>query len=160
MGIFSIFQRKKQSVSGHILTDADREDAQEIRSLKQKIKKLDLEADVLELESEISEYYADDFADDPQNMVMELLQKAILSKSPELSSLLGGQLPQTAENLQQTISKELSEDEIRLYFGSMTKKQRKAVKKMKESDLSKVIKEKIPAISDKSLELCLKVARE
>lgn len=145
----------------------------ELRIKKKKIKDLDFDIEIARREYILREkynYYSDDELDEPDQptdslnnpdaLVMNLLNKVLAGKVANVTQ------PSPAptildENPQSAGETDLSEQDIRTFFHTnLTAPQRVYAKNMPDDELKKIIKSKIPNISEKTLDLCCKVAKE
>ena len=157
MGVFNWFKKKK-STNAYTFSDDDRNFSAKMRKIKAETKQIELQCQLEEAKADLEELRESLFESDeeednkPQTadaMIMTLLMKAINGT--------GSSPPNTIHSVSD--HQNYSDEQITSVIQRLSKSDLKKLKKINDSDLSNVIRFKVPDINDLALNRAIALIR-
>jgi hypothetical protein len=157
MGVFSWFKKKKTTTKREF-DQEQYELSAEVRRKRAFLRRLELDLEIEQAKQDLlsmkQEFAQDMGLDTPENLFSQLIQNALVAKGLKQPDSL------QTENTLSTNEVVLTRQQIEDFIKNLSKSERAIMKFAPDDELKAAIKQKIPNISEESLNLCLEIARE
>ena len=157
MGIWSIFKRKKKQTN--TIDDEMREMSLDVRRKKSELRQLHIDLEIEEAKQELNLLRSEQFQENPEMMIFQMFSK-LMTKGQDQKQNAPISHPEIKETTSKNENLVLSRQQIQTFFKGLPDEHKEMIKYASDEQLKEVIRSKIPAISEESLDLCVIVARE
>jgi hypothetical protein len=132
----------------------------DVRRKKAELRRIMVDIELEEARQQLAEMRQSGVIDNPDGLFMNLISNAFQARGAQNNNIEGFSINTPPSPAGEPPKLQLTRPQIKAFIDGLPPTQKALIKYASDEQLRGAIKEKIPLISDESLDLCVQIARE